>query len=200
MSETSVSSSTRTSFILRIQPFPSLSDKPEERTSKRIRFVIKQISFASHDHHPKVQNKLAVKSDNDPLHVSAPLLNPNHDTPPQDAATDWPSYTTLFRGHSGEFKLTAQTHEVRAIVRLAIRSVLAKVCFLDFFPLSATRAAWHMKTLTAAAIRLRKTASQKNALVANRYEKLQERLRADEDYVPTLGKVVRPDFRSLGPH
>ena len=86
-------------------------------------------------------------------------------------------------------------------MRLALPYVLSKVCFFDLYPSSATRAAWNRKALMLAAIHLKNSATQnKNAHVAYRYEKLRERLKVDEDYTPTLGRIVCPDICSIGPH
>ena len=119
--------------------------------------------------------------------------NNSHDrTPTQgDTPTGWECYTNLVRGPSGEVNLTAQTHEVKIVVRLAIRAIMANLCFVDFYPSSATRAAWHAKALTSAARTLQNGATQKkNERVAHHYKMVRERLKTDEDYVPVLGKIV----------
>jgi hypothetical protein len=107
--------------------------------------------------------------------------------------TGWECYTNLVRGPSGEINLTAQTHEVKIVVRLAIRAIMADLCFVDFYPSSTTRAAWHVKALTSAARTLQNGAAQKkNERVAHHYKMVRERLKTDEDYVPVLGKIVCP--------
>lgn len=115
----------------------------------------------------------------------------NRDRDRSSCVVSWASHTTLVRGPGREINLTAQTHEVKAVVRLAIPAILTKVCFEDFYPSSTTRAAWHKKTLVAAARHLKRSAAEKiNAGVARRYEAVQERLMGDEDYCPLLGRIV----------
>lgn len=101
-------------------------------------------------------------------------------------STDWPSYASLVRGHSGEVNLTAQPHEVKAVVRKAIPSIITNICFFDFYPKSTVRAVWHKKALLQAAKELK----AKNAPAAHRYDKIRQRLKVDEDYSPILGKIV----------
>ena len=111
----------------------------------------------------------------------------------------WPSYTALVRGPGREINLTVQTHEVKIVVRHAIPAIITKLCFIDFYPSSTTRAAWHKKTLNSAASVMKHGANRKNnAPIACRYEAIQERLKADDDYSSLLGKIVRSRICSTG--
>jgi hypothetical protein len=112
----------------------------------------------------------------------------------------WASHTTLVRGPSGEYNLTAQSHEVKAIVRTALPSILARLCYLDFYPSSATRAAWHKRLLIAASVRLMARAAQTNQPVAARYGAVRERLQMDDNYSPILGRLVSRSAHLFRPH
>jgi hypothetical protein len=129
----------------------------------------------------------------DDIHGPPPkVLDINNDEPQVCARATWPSYTDLVLGHSGDYNLTAQTHEVRAVVRKALPFLLGKLSFVDFYPASTTRAAWHRVVLIAAASKLKKKGSQAAAV---RFASVQDRLRDDENYCPILGKLVRQHNR-----
>jgi hypothetical protein len=122
---------------------------------------------------------------------SKALLDADNDVPSQDlGSTIWPVYASLVRTRSGAVNLTAQPHEVKVVVRKAIPGVFTKLCFFDFYPDSTVRAVWNKKAL----LRASKELKDNNGLVAHRYEKLRQRLKEDEDFSPTLGRIVRLQF------
>ena len=106
----------------------------------------------------------------------------------------------LVRGPSGEYNLTAQAHEVKAVVRTALPSILARLCYLDFYPSSTTRAAWHKRLLTAAAVQLMARSGQGNQSVAMRYSAVRDRLIADDHYSPILGRLVSRSIHPFSPY
>ena len=124
----------------------------------------------------------------------------NSDRDGSSRVRSWGSHTTLVRGPGRELNLTTQTHEVKAVVRIAIPNILRRVIFEDFYPSSTTRAAWHKKTMIAAACHLKRSAAQNgNESVARRYGAVEDRLKGDDDYCPTLGKIVCSCIYSTSP-
>ena len=102
----------------------------------------------------------------------------------------WPSYTYLLWSSNGEVNLTAQTFEVKIVVRKAIPLMIANVIFVDGYPDQPTRSAWSKKALVSAAGDTKTAAERNSQSAATHYDAIRRRLKREDDYWRALAKLV----------
>ncbi|KAF8327511.1 hypothetical protein F5887DRAFT_924746 [Amanita rubescens] len=107
----------------------------------------------------------------------------------------WPSYTDLVKSaKSKELSLSAQSYELRLVIRKAMHIIEGRVRFHNSFPDIGERSKWNRSCLQKAAQNVRQW-SQGDVKI--RYSKFYERFASDDEYVNEMSTLLDPRISIL---